>query len=649
MKGRIIPMKKIIRRKVIGVISVALLAIYLVSNISLNISYAKSSDESGIITDYNPNYYDSYDEFIGDDSAHFNYDEGNLISEGNSDSQDLVPRYETVDEAGAYLRACMVERSGEVVFIFSNQEGYSGAEGFAAIKAATFIETDSPKEGDYLYWNYAGLQGSFDVLEDGIKYTLRPSYLSTAQQETEIDEKVNSLLCNEFAGWEAMDEFSRIKMAYKWVTYNFTFVAGSDRHSTYSGIIEYETVCQGFSSTMYRLLREMGISCRIIANDGHGWNIAKIGNYYYNIDATWDVKAKESEWCNFLLSNESFELGQMHIRGDRYTTDEFNKAYPMAVQDYQWIPEEEQLGVEYKTHIQTIGWQDWRANGSVSGTTGKSKRLEAIKIHLTGTEYKDIDIEYMTHIQSLGWEADWKSSDSVSGTEGKSKRLEAIKIKLIGADAKDYDVYYRVHVQTFGWLGWAKNGECAGTTGMSKRLEGIEVTVLPKGEVPEGMIGYSYIAYGKNVLLDDNNQKEVCYRAHVQTYGWQKPVSDGSISGTFGEGKRLEAFNISMGDIECDGGVAYRSYVSDSGWESEWKYDDAVSGTTGQGKAIEATQIKLYGQAEEEYDIYYRVHIQSYGWLDWVKNGDIAGLEGKGKRVEAIQIVLIPKNLPGPK
>ncbi|MBE5952845.1 MAG: hypothetical protein E7257_01640 [Lachnospiraceae bacterium] len=649
MKGRIIPMKIIKRRKVIDVISVVLLTIYLVSNISLNISHAKTSDESGIIIDYNPNYYDSYDEFIGDDSAHFNYDEGNILSEGSSNLEEIVPNFNTIDEAGAYLRACMVDRSGEVEFIFSNQEGYSGAEGFAAIKSATFVETDSPKEGDYLYWNYAGLQGSFDMLEEGIKYILKPSYLSTAGQEDEIDEKVNSLLCNEFAGWESMDEFSRIKMAYKWVTYNFTFVGGSDRHSTYSGIIEYETVCQGFSSTMYRLLREMGISCRVISNEAHGWNIVKIGDYYYNIDATWDVKTKESKWSNFLLSNSSFELGEMHTRGARYTTEEFNLSYPMSNQDYQWIPEEEQLGVEYKTHIQTTGWQDWKIDGATSGTTGKSKRLEAIKIHLTGTEYKDIDLEYMSHIQSVGWEADWKASDSVSGTEGKSKRLEAIKIKLIGKDAKDYDIYYRVHVQTFGWLGWAKNGECAGTTGMSKRLEGIEITVLPKGEAPEGMIGYSYIAYGKTALLDENNQKEICYNAHVQTYGWQKPLSDGSISGTFGEGKRLEAFKISLEDVAYDGGVAYRSYIAGNGWESDWKYDEAISGTTGQGKALDAVQIKLYGQAEEEYDIYYRVHIQTYGWLDWVKNGDIAGLEGKGKRVEAIQIVLIPKNLPGPK
>ncbi len=632
----------IVVRKVISLISVILLVGYITSSIELNIAYAKASDESGIITDYNSGYYDSYDEFIEDDSAYFIVDYGVSVSDNNVSSQESIPHFETVEEAGAYLRSCMVERSGKVVFVFSNEEGYSGSEGFSAIKAETFAETSNPKEGDYLYWNYAGLQGSFDVLDNGIKYTLRPSYLSTDEQEEEIDKKVQVLLNNEFSGWETMDEFSRVRMVYKWVTYNFTFVGGSDRHSTYSGIIEYETVCQGFSTTIYRLLREMGISCRVISNEDHGWNIVRIGNYYYNLDSTWDVKTKESKWSNFLLCNSSFELGEMHNRGDRFSTDEFNQKYPMSLEDYQWEPQDDLVGVEYKTHIQTYGWQGWKTDGEISGSTGNSKRLEAINIHLTGTEYLDLDVEYMTHIQSAGWESDWKKSNQISGTEGKAKRLEAIRIRLIGKEANNYDIYYRVHVQSFGWLGWAKNGECAGTTGMSKRLEGIEILVLPKGVLPDGVMEYSYIAYGKTALFDENTDKKISYSTHIQTYGWQNSVSDGSISGTFGEGKRLEGIKITLEDTGYSGGISYRTHIQNIGWQ-DWKSDGAVSGTSGQALRIEAIEIKLTGEVANHYDVYYRVHTQSYGWLDWTKNGEKAGTVGQKKRLESIQIVLAPK------
>ena len=69
----------------------------------------------------------------------------------------------------------------------------------------------------------------------------------------------------------------------------------------------------------------------------------------------------------------------------------------------------------------------------------------------------------------------------MSGTQGEAKRLEGIKICLTGEAERQYDIYYRVHAQTYGWLDWAKNGEMAGTSGLSKRLEGIEVRLVPKG------------------------------------------------------------------------------------------------------------------------------------------------------------------------
>lgn len=90
-------------------------------------------------------------------------------------------------------------------------------------------------------------------------------------------------------------------------------------------------------------------------------------------------------------------------------------------------------------------------------------------------------IEYATHIQDIGWTS-FVSDDQLSGTEGKSKRLEAIKIKLVGDIANYYDVYYRVHIQDNGWLDWACNGASAGSETYGKRLEGIEIKLIKKGE-----------------------------------------------------------------------------------------------------------------------------------------------------------------------
>ena len=141
-------------------------------------------------------------------------------------------------------------------------------------------------------------------------------------------------------------------------------------------------------------------------------------------------------------------------------------------------PYEETL-VKYSVHVQDYGDQAERHDGALAGTTGESKRLEAIKILLPTNNGKSA-IQYRTHIQDIGWQG-WKSNGGMSGTSGKSKRLEAIEIKLTGEMAEKYDVYYCVHAQSYGWLGWAKNGEQAGTEGFSYRLEGIRIVLVEKG------------------------------------------------------------------------------------------------------------------------------------------------------------------------
>ena len=149
--------------------------------------------------------------------------------------------------------------------------------------------------------------------------------------------------------------------------------------------------------------------------------------------------------------------------------------------------------VYYKTQVQSYGWQSYVKNGATSGTVGKAKRLEAIKIKVDAEEYGDGGIEYRTHVQKKGWQS-WVADDALSGTVGKSLRLEAIQINLTGAIAEEYDVYYRVQAQTFGWMGWAKNGASAGTAGYGYRLEAIQIRIVKKG-TPSGVVGSTSNAF----------------------------------------------------------------------------------------------------------------------------------------------------------
>ena len=317
------------------------------------------------------------------------------------------------------------------------------------------------------------------------------------------------------------------------------------------------------------------------------------------------------------------------------------------------------ITTSYRTHVQSIGWQSLVQNGVMSGTSGKAKRLEGIEISVSGNA--NLGIQYSTHCQTYGW-LPWSANGEMNGTTGEAKRLEAIKIQLTGADKDKYDVYYRVHAQSYGWLGWAKNGEPSGTAGYAKRLEGIQIVVVKKTEAAPGLDyagvnaskgvhdSRAYIAKtnGTITIPGSTDSTNIMYKTHVQSFGWQNWVLNGTMSGTSGKAKRLEGINIKLSNAAYAGGIQYQTHIQKNGWEQKWKKDGEMSGTSGEAKRLEAIRIKLYGEMANHFDVYYRVHAQSYGWLGWAKNGEESGTAGYAKRLEGIQIVLVPKGGAAP-
>ncbi|MDO4806045.1 MAG: hypothetical protein Q4A07_02230 [Coriobacteriales bacterium] len=293
--------------------------------------------------------------------------------------------------------------------------------------------------------------------------------------------------------------------------------------------------------------------------------------------------------------------------------------------------------VTYAAHCQTYGWNaPSGSNGTTAGTTGESKRLEALTIKLA--DQTAGSIEYRSHVQGIGWESDWAADGGQSGTVGKSKRVEALQVRLTGERAKNNSVWYRVHSQSFGWLGWAADGAPAGTAGMSRRVETYQVVVLPAGQTPAD---YDANAPAFRSVAAGN--------AHVQGVGWTGKKSAG-IVGTTGKSKRLECLTLSVPAALTDaypGGIAYEAHVQGKGWAGEVA-DGARAGTTGKSKRLEAVKIRLTGELAEHMSVWYRVHSQTYGWSGWACDGDPAGTTGLGRRAEAVEIAILPQGAAAP-
>ncbi len=228
--------------------------------------------------------------------------------------------------------------------------------------------------------------------------------------------------------------------------------------------------------------------------------------------------------------------------------------------------------LEYRVHVQDIGWMDWTPAGSKAGTEGQAKRLEGIEIRLTGDLASCYAVEYSAHIQNYGDNQGAVCDGALAGTTGESKRVEEIRIKIVERTSyTSMGIKYRTHIQDQGWENtWAEDGSQSGTTGKSRRLEAISITLT----------GAQY-------------QGGIKYKTHIQDYGWQTDVANGEMSGTQGKSKRLEAITIELtGDVAEHYDVYYRVHVQDIGWMN-WAKNGEKSGTSGGGKRLESIQIVL--------------------------------------------------------
>lgn len=298
--------------------------------------------------------------------------------------------------------------------------------------------------------------------------------------------------------------------------------------------------------------------------------------------------------------------------------------------------------IAYQAHVQDIGWQDVVSDGMTAGTTGRAKRVEALKINLLardGSPFENDSISVQTHVSGIGWDAQPVGNGQVSGTVGQSRAIEAIKLTLSSNLSDTYDIWYRVHSANVGWLGWTSNGEPAGTQGYAYPIEAIQIKVILKN---------AQDAPARGDAFKDHAQEPptVSYRSHISNVGWTSAVTNGNTSGFVNPGNAIEALSPGVTWYGHGGSISSRAHVSGIGWQN---WSSGTIGTTGQSRSIEAVQFRLNGEISDVYDIWYRVYTSELGgWLGWASNGTPAGSTAKGAAVQGIQILLVEKGGSAP-
>ena len=250
--------------------------------------------------------------------------------------------YVTYEEAVVQVRAGMVARQADIT-VYVRSETDLGSSACSELYHLAIAHTGVPYEGDYLRRNMSGCYYNTETtVIDGVYYytfTVSPNWLSTAEQEAEVDAAVDALLAA-LNLWDVTN-YEKITGVYNWVTENvqYDFDNLDDdsytlKYTTYSAIIQRNTVCQGYATLVYRLLLSLDVDCRLISGmadgENHAWNIVYLDGKYYNVDATWD-RDLMGHYRYFLCTEDNF--GD-HSRSPEFNTADFHARYPMALVPY---------------------------------------------------------------------------------------------------------------------------------------------------------------------------------------------------------------------------------------------------------------------------------------------------------------------------
>ena len=224
-------------------------------------------------------------------------------------------------------------------------------------------------------------------------------------------------------------------------------------------------------------------------------------------------------------------------------------------------------GIKYRVYVQNKGWTDWKVSGQKAGTTGK--RIEGVRIELTGELAKHYTVVYSAYMQTYKGKQSWVSDGATAATPGEGKRVQKIQIKILPRErfGEQPNVVYRMYRTKYKWSKkWNRNGEVSGvTSGSNLNHEALQMTV----------IGSRYTG-------------NIEYRAKGAGYSWMNWTTKNSTTGK--PGKRMEEIMIRLtGELSEKFDIYYRTCVKSKGWLG-WAKNGEKSGTEKYDLCIAALQ-----------------------------------------------------------
>lgn len=293
-----------------------------------------------------------------------------VSADTTSDETDLLAEtqgYATLEDASAYVCSQMLKRK-EIFTIKLAKSKDSSQQDIRNILLGAFAyeENGNPQAGDYLYYHMAYMAWQLKASsDDTVVYRIGMLYRTTLAEEQYVSGRIEQIIAQLDLRSAAKTEYEKVRSIYDYVMDTITYDKyhyDNDRsynymYTTYGALHDGYAVCQAYATLFYRLCAEVGISARVISGNPdtttgkptHGWNIVRLGDVYYNVDATWDDEL--SGYYLFFLKCQNGFIE--HIRDAQFETNAFEAAFPMAVNNYV-IPDKADVDAQEAAVLQGL-------------------------------------------------------------------------------------------------------------------------------------------------------------------------------------------------------------------------------------------------------------------------------------------------------
>lgn len=464
--------------------------------------------------------------YAGTTSEETTVSDGVKISELFTDNQMNIAheQFYNIEDATLWLRKQMVDRKKNIKFSIISKEPVEVEK----IMSIVYQHTGNADEGDYLFWQSRGTSLDYYTkqYDDEIEYDVSVDavYTTTKEEEEYVDNAISRII--EGMDLEEADDFNKIKSIYAYICNNISYDYDNTEqdynniaHSAYAALKYGKCVCDGYALLIYNMMLKCGIDCRVISGtagcfiehfenyEAHAWNIVKLGDYYYNLDSTWD--AGETYFSYFLCSDNSFNsVSKGHRRDEEFLSEEFLNKFPVALEDYVYY--EQIQGSCGENGSEVI----WSINNGILKISGTGNMDSYLLLETPWEEYKNLVKRIIIEegVQSVSSYAfysfinikDVKLPESLnyigSGAFADCENLESINIpsniRNLGGDI--FSCCYSLKSVTFS------EGVTEISDGMFSGADKLEKIIIPESVEKIGAYAFSSCMSLRDINLGEN-------------------------------------------------------------------------------------------------------------------------------------------------